>query len=170
MKEITLDTKVSELLNDYEGMKDILISINPKFKKLNNPILRRTLAKVASVKQAAFVGGMEPVELLNKLREAVGQERVEIEQKEEVQTKEAPSWIKTEPKTTMDANKLLDEDKNPLAEVNISLKTLSKDEVLLLKSDFMPEPLIEEFEKKGYEVYCQKINENEFKTYIKNSN
>ncbi len=73
MKEITLDTKIADLLNDYEGMKDILIDINPKFKKLNNPILRRTVAKVATVKQASIVGGMRPLELLNRLREAVGQ-------------------------------------------------------------------------------------------------
>jgi len=73
LKEITLDTKIADLLNDYEGMKDILIDINPKFKKLNNPILRRTVAKVATVKQASIVGGMRPLELLNRLREAVGQ-------------------------------------------------------------------------------------------------
>ncbi len=68
MKEITLDTKIADLLNNYNGMKDILISINPKFKKLNNPILRRTVAKVANIKQAAVVGGMKPIELLNKIR------------------------------------------------------------------------------------------------------
>jgi len=30
-----------------------------KFKKLNNPVLRRTIAKVASVKQVAIIGGMD---------------------------------------------------------------------------------------------------------------
>ncbi len=77
MKEITLETKIADLLNDYEGMKDILIKINPKFKKLNNPVLRRTLAKIAGVKQAAVVGGMDPMDLLNQLRKAVGQTPIE---------------------------------------------------------------------------------------------
>jgi len=31
MKKITLDTKIADLLNLREDMKDILISINPKF-------------------------------------------------------------------------------------------------------------------------------------------
>ncbi|MFK5882603.1 MAG: hypothetical protein QM482_10380 [Sulfurospirillum sp.] len=35
MKEIALDMTIAELLNNYKGMKDILIEINPKFKKLN---------------------------------------------------------------------------------------------------------------------------------------
>jgi len=170
MKEITLDTKISELLNDYEGMKDILISINPKFKKLNNPILRKTIAKVASVKQAAFVGGMEPAELLNKLREAVGQEKIEVKEDEnEIQKPvEKPSWIvETTPKVVLNANKLLDEDKNPLAEVSKALKSLEKGDVLEIVSDFRPEPLIDEFVKKGYEIFCDEINDSEFKTYIK---
>jgi hypothetical protein len=77
--EITLETKIADLLNSRPDMKDILIGINPRFKKLNNPVLRRTLAKVASVKQAAVVGGMDAVDLLNQLGVAGGQAPVEID-------------------------------------------------------------------------------------------
>ncbi|NPA66034.1 MAG: DUF1858 domain-containing protein [Epsilonproteobacteria bacterium] len=167
MKEITLQTTIAELLNDYEGMKDILIGINPKFKKLNNPILRRTLAKVATVKQAAFVGGMEPLELLNALRKAVGQSQID-EKVEKVKepSSELPSWYET-PQATFDANKLLAEDKNPLAEVVNTLKNLKTGAIVELQADFWPEPLIEELEKKGFLVHCQKVDEKLFKTFIK---
>ena len=168
MKEITLQTTIAELLNDYEGMKDILIQINPKFKKLNNPVLRRTLAKVATVKQAAFVGGMDPVELLNALRKAVGQQVVE-EISSETQKEPAntlPQWYK-EPAVILDANQLLKDDKNPLAEAIHILKTLQNGEIVELQADFWPEPLIEELEKKGYSVYCQKANEKLYRTFIK---
>ena len=122
MKEITLDTKIADLLNDYEGMKDILISINPKFKKLNNPVLRRTLAKLAGVKQAAIVGGMEPMDLLNQLRVAVGQEPLSSsDEQTQPQIKEAPEWIKNEPLEVLDANELLDSEENPLAKANLIL-------------------------------------------------
>ncbi len=167
MREITLDTKVSELLNNYEGMKDILIKINPKFKKLNNPILRRTLAKLASVKQAAMVGGMDAVDLLNQLRIAVGQEPIKLESVEEVKQKEAPIWIEKTPKTTIDANELLDSGDNPLAKSFNLLKNLEDGEILMIESDFKPEPLIEEFEKKGFEVYSKEIEKDKFITYIK---
>jgi TusA-related sulfurtransferase len=166
-KEIKLNTTIAELLNEYEGMKDILISINPKFKKLNNPILRRTLAKVATVKQAAFIGGMEPVELLNKIRAAVGQEPLEVEVKSENKQKDLPKWTKSEPKETIDANELLDKEINPLAYSDKILKSLNKGEFIIIKADFRPEPLIDEFEKKGYEVAVKEIDENNFLTYIK---
>jgi len=168
MKEITLETKVAELLNDYEGMKDILIKINPKFKKLNNPVLRRTLAKIAGVRQAAIVGGMDPFDLLNQLRIAVGQTPLESANSVAIaSSSEVPAWIVKEPKATIDANVLLDEEANPLVKAYSILKKLNHGDILTIIADFQPEPLIEEFEKTGHEVYCQEIDDAHFVTYIK---
>jgi len=169
MKEITLETKVADLLNDYEGMKDILIKINPKFKKLNNPVLRRTLAKIAGVKQAAVVGGMEPMDLLNQLREAVGQKPVTMESgdAEQAMQEEIPAWITQAPKESINANELLDNEDNPLAKSFNILRKFSEGEVLVIESDFKPEPLIEEFEKQGHAVFSQEIEKDKFMTYVK---
>jgi TusA-related sulfurtransferase len=166
MKEITLDTKIADLLNNYDGMKEILIDINPKFKKLNNPILRRTIAKVAGVRQAAIVGGMKPMDLLNKLREAVGQEPLTVDDNTQEISQERPEWIDSTPKVTLDANEMLDKELNPLVELHKAIKSLQKGDIVLIKSDFRPEPLIEEYIKKGYEVYSEEINKDEFETYI----
>lgn len=171
MKEITLETKIADLLNSREDMKDILIAINPKFKKLNNPVLRRTLAKLASVKQAAVVGGMEPIELLDQLRKAVGQTPIESAENKAAeattQSQELPEWAKQKPKQRLNANKILDEERNPLAELNKALKAINKGEIITIEADFQPEPLIEEMLKAGHEVYSQKVDENHFITYIK---
>jgi uncharacterized protein (DUF2249 family) len=168
MKEITLETKIADLLNDYEDMKDILIKINPKFKKLNNPVLRRTLAKIAGVRQAAIVGSMNPIDLLNQLRISVGQPPVESPNiKELTPALEVPAWISIEAKATLDANALLDEEDNPLAKAYTMLKKLDSGDILTIVADFQPEPLIEEFEKAGHEVYCQEIDDTHFVTYIK---
>jgi len=168
MKEITLETKIADLLNDYEGMKDILIKINPKFKKLNNPVLRRTLAKIAGVRQAAVVGGMDPVDLLNQLREAVGQTPVDMMTPEgEVEAEEAPKWILKEAKQILDANKILDEERNPLAELHKALKAIDEGEVVTIEADFQPEPLMDEMMKAGHEVFSREVAEDHFITYIK---
>ena len=167
MKEITLETKVADLLNNYDGMKEILIDINPKFEKLNNPILRRTVAKVAGVKQAAIVGGMNPMELLNKLRVAVGQEPVDEKEIKNIKlAKDAPSWIAQEPKVSLNANEILDNDFNPLAETTKALIGVKEGEIVTIVADFQPEPLIDEFSKKGHNIYCQKISGKHFITYI----
>ncbi|MFH1755446.1 MAG: DUF1858 domain-containing protein, partial [Candidatus Latescibacterota bacterium] len=54
---ITPDMKVSALLEAYPELEDVLIGIAPAFKKLRNPVLRRTVAKLTSLRQAAQVGG-----------------------------------------------------------------------------------------------------------------
>jgi len=168
MKEITLETKIADLLNDYEGMQDILIKINPKFKKLNNPVLRRTLAKIAGVKQAAIVGGMDPVDLLNQLREAVGQTAIDVTTPQgEVEAKEAPEWILKASKQTLNANEILDEERNPLAELHKALKAIDKGEVITIEADFQPEPLMDEMLKAGHEVFAREVAPDHFITYIK---
>jgi len=169
MKEITLETKISDLLNDYNGMKDILIAINPKFKKLNNPVLRRTIGKVAGVKQAAIVGGMKPIVLLNLLRRHVGQDVIEdsdAHNDSEVSSM-IPEWALSRPAHKIDANQLLDDDLNPLVETQRILSRMSAGEVMSISADFQPEPLIEEFIKKGHAVYTQILGDMEFITYIK---
>ncbi len=65
------------------------------------------------------------------------------------------------------ANNLLDKEKNPLAEAFKILKSLNSDEILTIEADFRPEPLIEEFEKSGYSVYCKEIDKDKFITYVK---
>jgi len=167
MKEITLDTKIADLLENYEGAKDILISINPKFKKLNNPVLRRTLAKIAGIKQAAIVGGMEPLDLLNQLRVAYNQEPVSLDIEQDSTQEVEPEWIVKEPKDSIDANELLDQEDNPLAKAFNILREFEVGDILAIKSDFKPQPLIDEFEKKGFEVYCKEISDKEFVTYVK---
>jgi uncharacterized protein (DUF2249 family) len=150
-------------LDEYPFLEEELIKLNPKFKKLKNPVLRRTVARIASVKQAAKVGGMDPGELLNFLRQKVGQAPVDVEVQEERAV--APEWITAEPKIIIDGNKLLDEGKNPLAELSKAIKDLHKGDVVLLLTDFRPEPLIEEMKKRGHEVYSDAEGERHY-TYV----
>ena len=167
--EITMETKIADLLNSRPDMKDILIEINPKFKKLNNPVLRRTLAKLASVKQAAVVGGMDAVDLLNQLRVAVGQEPVESDGVTQVKGEEesAPEWISQKAETTFDGNAMLDREENPLAEITKAMRQLKEGDVVTLTVDFKPEPLIDQFLERGYGVYTEET-ERGFITYIRN--
>jgi len=166
--EVTLDTKIYDLLRAYPFLEEELIRLNPKYKKLKNPILRRTIARVASVRQAAAVGGIDPLELLNFIRQKVGQPPIEPTKSGGDSSPAAPpSWIQEEPKVRLDANALLDEGKNPLAETQRALKGMAPGELLLLVSDFRPEPLIEEMRKRGYEVYSHEVAKDRHHTYIR---
>lgn len=168
ISEITMETKIADLLNSRSDMKDILIAINPKFKKLNNPVLRRTLAKLASVKQAAVVGGMDAVDLLNQLRVAAGQEPVDSggATHEESEGESTPEWISQEAQATFDGNAMLDREENPLAEISKAMQNLEEGDTVTLTVDFKPEPLIDQFLERGYKVYTEETDGG-FVTYIR---
>ena len=169
MGNITLDTKIFDLIHKNTGMKDILIDINADFKKLNKSIIGKTLTQEgADLKEAAIVVGMDPVELLNSLRKSLGQEIVETSDNQTNETSdEAPQWALNEPKYTLNANELLKKDLSPLAEAQTTLRSLKKDDIFTIVSDFRPQPLIDDLIKMGHHVYVGKINEEKFITYIK---
>jgi hypothetical protein len=72
--DIAAGTKVAALLSDHPELEDLLISMSPAFIKLRNPVLRRSVARVATLRQAAAVGRLDVADLVNELRVAVGQE------------------------------------------------------------------------------------------------
>ena len=64
--EINPSTKVYDLLNTYPELEETLIGIAPPFKKLRNPILRKSIAKIATLKNISSVGNIPLNELINK--------------------------------------------------------------------------------------------------------
>ena len=75
---ITLQMKVAELLNDYPEIEDTLLSLSPAFAKLRNPVLRKTVARVTTLQQAAKVGGLNAGYLIQELRRAAGISDTEV--------------------------------------------------------------------------------------------
>ncbi len=166
--EITPQTKIDTLLQTYPELELFLMNLNPKYKKLKNPVLRKTVAKIATLTQVAKIGGYEVKDLVNRLRAEVGQEPLEgeIESPQE-ESSATPKWITQEAAVEIDAQKLLEEQKNPLAEVTIALKSIDEGEIVLLKSDFLPSPLIDTFKKQGHEVYTLEEDQSHYLTFIK---
>jgi len=60
-------TKVNDLLASHPFLKDFLISLNPEFKMLDNPIMRKTVGKFATLGKAAMLGGMDVKKLLDDI-------------------------------------------------------------------------------------------------------
>jgi len=62
--ELTSSTKVNDLLSRYPFLKEYLIGLNPEFKMLDNPFMRRTVGRLASLGRVAMIGGMKVPDLL----------------------------------------------------------------------------------------------------------
>lgn len=69
---ITPKTRVGELLDTYPELEPVLMDLAPAFKKLQNPVIRKTVGKVATLQQAAAIGNVSLSEIINTLRLEVG--------------------------------------------------------------------------------------------------
>lgn len=154
--DINLHIKVSDLLDAYPHLEDTLLELSPAFSKLRNPILRRTVAKVTTLQQAAKVAGISPILLLETLRQAAGlpidnsNESIEIDNEQ----KDKPEWF-GEMNITIrfDARPIIESGENPMQEIIRLSKELQNNQIMELTAPFKPVPIMDLLKSKGFEVW-----------------
>jgi hypothetical protein len=144
-------TKIAALLDQYPEVEEILISLPPPLQKLKNPILRRSVAKVACLRQAAALGRMPVHELVNRLRAAVGQD---ILVSEEVSSDTVsydsprPEWLDTAEIVASVDERTGDPNHMPVTAVLQAAARLHPAEMVELVTTFLPIPGIDNSKKK----------------------
>ncbi len=169
---ITPKTKVSELLDAYPQLEEKLIEMAPQFKKLKNPVLRKTIARVTTLSQAAIVGGIKVEALVNSLRSLTGQDIENFEdQQKKMYNYEKPNWyIVNKIVKRIDAKEMLNKGEHPVHEVMATIKGLNEDEILEVVFPFLPAPLIDKTLSVGHKNWITPIENNEYKIYFLKNN
>jgi len=166
---ITPKTKISDLLDAYPQLEDVLIAQAPQFTKLRNPLLRKTIAKVTTLSQAAAVGGLKVEELVNALRKESGQSEIsDFDQSQAVYNTRKPSWFNERKVVkTIDVRDMLHEGEQPVHMVLSAVKLLNKKEILEIIAPFLPAPLLDKAIGLGYKHWIKEISGDEFLVYFK---
>lgn len=167
---ITPKTKIFELLEAYPELEDVLISSASQFKKLQNPVLRKTIAKITNLSQAAVIGGLNVEELVNKLRKAAEQENISgVEESGTNFNSSKPDWFNDKlVANTIDIRDMLHEGEHPVHEVLSAIKKLENKEILKIIAPFIPAPLIDKSLSLGYKHWLHKKAEDEIYVYFIN--
>ena len=165
--EIIPSTKVLDLLNAYPEIEDTLISIAPPFKKLKNPFLRKSVAKIATIKHIASVGNVPLDELITKIRETVGQSTSDTSYEDENYFSIKPDWFASNKiVVSLNEDKLEDKDIMTILTILQKAKNVKKGEIIELTTTFLPAPGIDVMKSKGYSVWVKKENNNLIKSYF----
>ncbi len=166
--QITPETKIGVLLEKFPQLEKTLIEVFPEFKKLRNPILRKTIARVTSLRHAAAVAKVPIAELINKLRNEAGiKEEFQTDESIMSFSKEIPSWFSPSSIVqSLDARSILDKGEKPLNKVLADCKSLKAGEIYELTTPFLPAPLIDNAQKQGFLVWAKEEDERIFKTYL----
>ena len=163
---ITPKTKVLELIETYPQLEDVLIEYAPAFKNLKNPVLRRTVAKIATLQQAAAIGGVKTEELINRLRKEVGQEIITGEAGSQYNYQK-PVWFSAEKVVKQfNASEMLAAGEHPVNQVIADLNHLEEGKIYLLLAPFLTAPLIDKATSLGLKHWVDQKSDDEFLIYF----
>ena len=173
-------TRVGSLLDAYPGIEDALIEWVPVFAKLRNPVLRKTVAKVATLEQAAAIAAVPVRDLILFLRERTGQSSTTLAESESLRAQEIslghaetqdadipPDWLKDFTElSAVDADAMLAAGSHPLGVIQTRLRSMKPGHYLRLTSSFHPAPLFDAMRAHGVEVYSRLAGPDRHETFL----
>lgn len=165
---ITPKTTVADLLTDYPQLESLLIEKAPVFVKLRNPLLRKTIARVTTLAQAATIANLSVGAFVNSLRTAVGQTTTEaLEPGGTTYKSQQPDWF--DPAVvvdTIDITAMLDKGEQPVHEVLARLNYLAEGDILAINAGFIPAPLIDKTLSLGFDHWVKTVEKEAYTVYF----
>jgi hypothetical protein len=177
--------KVAAVLARDEKLVEVFASHSPQFAKLRNPGMRRVMARLVTVEQAAKICGAEPRALVHELNSALGFANAD-EGEDQVVT-EAPvkspaakpaapkasasehvgyPWAPGAPITKVDVREDLRTGREPFSRIMAAAAQLGKDGVLCLRATFEPVPLFAVMAKRGYAHLAEELGEENWRVWF----
>ncbi len=159
-------TKVTELIGAYPQLEQVLVDYVPAFEKLKNPVLRKTVARITTLQQAATIGGVNVEDLINHLRREVGQDLFSGAAAAAYVT-EQPDWFsETRVVSELDAKDMLAAGEQPVNQVIADLNALGQGDIYKLVAPFMPAPLVDKASSLGISHWVTHKDDQEFVIYF----
>ncbi|MBI4914539.1 MAG: DUF1858 domain-containing protein [Acidobacteria bacterium] len=154
------ETRVGPLLDAHPELEDVLIGLSPEFRRLRNPILRRTVARVATLAQVAKVGGLPVPDVVNALRVALGQAAGGCDAHAAPDEPAWPAWAEAAaPPSWLAADAVLAAGGTPGGPLAAAAATAAPGTVLGLRAGFYPAPLVDTLRGKGHEIAARQVGE-----------
>ena len=157
---ISPKTKIGELLDNYPELESVLMDMSPAFEKLKNPILRKTVDRVATLQQVSVVGGLKADEIVNRLRNAAGQKAIEEEGTDSgYLSSDIPDWFVPEKIVArLNASPIINSGGSPMTEILRQTTLLNPGEIFELRTPFIPAPIIDMLRTKNFKVYIVQLD------------
>jgi hypothetical protein len=156
---ITPKTKVLQAIEAYPQLEELLISYVPAFVKLKNPVLRKTVARIATLQQAAAIGNVPVEELINKLRAEIGQDLFTQNENQMYNTQQPEWYNESLIAGELDARPMLAAGEHPVNQVIADLKILETGKIYKLTAPFLPAPLIDKASSLNFKHWVTKSDD-----------
>lgn len=156
---VTADDRVSDVLARDESLVDVFVRYAPHFAKLRNRAMRRVMARLVTVEQAARTANVPSAQLVRDLNAALGiapqavdalqsdplpEVSPQVEQAAELRHPAAARVVE------LDVRDALRAGEEPFSKIMAAVSGLRDEEVLHLRTTFEPVPLFAVLGKRGF--------------------
>lgn len=170
---ISAKTKISQLIKYDKKAIDVIASINPHFRKLQNPVLRRLLAPRVNIADAARIGGITVNEFLGELKNNGFEVELNVSDDYKTlelnETKDKTNMMERSNIIELDVRPILKGGVDPFETIMEKLKELNEDQTLLIINSFEPVPLLNIIKNKGYIYEVERPEQGVVHAYLKKS-
>jgi uncharacterized protein (DUF2249 family) len=169
MMTINANTKIAKILKQNPAALEAIISINPKFEKLRNPLLRRLMAARTTIGMASQIGGFNVeifYEKLQPLGFEIDRETVQKTNKDKPKLPAFFNSITPDQIVSFDVRPIINGGQDPLNLIIEKVKSIPAGGVLKIINSFEPTPLISLLNKQGFESFVDNIDEEAVETYF----
>ena len=149
--------RVSDVLARDEALVEVFVRQSPHFSKLRNRALRRVMARLVTVEDAAKIAGIAPAGLVGELNAALGLEpssglatSADRTASEPADTYGGPERPAGAPVVEVDVREDLRAGREPFSKIMAAVSVLATGEVLRLRATFEPAPLYAVLGKRGF--------------------
>ncbi len=170
---INANTKIAKILSHNPLALDAIVSINPKFDKLRNPVLRKLMAGRTSIGMASKMGGFSVDRFFEKLAPLGFEIDIDTSHEKSEEKTKVPDFfsrIKPEQVIDFDVRPIINAGADPLKQIVEKVKTVPVGGVLKITNSFAPTPLIALLEKQGFESYINMVSDELTETYFYKKN
>lgn len=172
---IRKEDRVASVLARSPEALEVFASASPAFERLRNPMMRRTMARLVTVEQAARIAGIETDALLAKLNHAIGEALPANEARStstHTQTPQAPPGLLETPASRLfdlDVREDLRQGREPFMAILKAARELPQGHVLRLRAIFEPVPLYAVLAKQGFAHFTERLADDDYRVWFHRS-
>ncbi len=166
---VTADMKVSDVLKRHPELLEVLVAQSPEFQRLRNPLLRRVMTRLVTLRQAAAMAGIDADELVAALNRALGVEAVPAEPGSGLRSRTGPrpSWARDDlVAVELDVREMQRRHEEPFSRIMQAVSQVPAGRLLKLRNTFEPFPLYEVLGRRGFTAWAQRLADDDWLIYF----
>jgi uncharacterized protein (DUF2249 family) len=159
--------RVATVLAQDERLLDVFVAAAPAFEKLRSSAMRKTMARLVTVEQAARIAGIDPALLVERLNAALhGASAIGAAAGSASPQPEIPEALRALPAIDLDVREDLRAGREPFRRILDAARALPDGRVLRVRAIFEPAPLYAVLAKYGLRHATERLAADDWRVWF----